>query len=165
MAALQRAPIATIVAVGGYGKTTLAIEYAASRGIAWALVRLEPGDDIPEVQARAGGRHCCAPSCCPPLRRTGAGGRAGGQSFALAGRAWMPELPLRREPEVATMFLSLIGTASDDASMLERGGVSITVLGRFEVRQSGALLSIPPGRPEALVKLLSVNGGRLPSTR
>lgn len=85
-----------------------------------------------------------------------------GESFALAGRAGMPELPLRREPEVATMFLSLIGTASDDASMLERGGASITVLGRFEVRRSGALLSIPPGRPEALVKLLSVNGGRLP---
>ncbi len=48
VAELEHGPVATIVAGGGYGKTTLALEYAHARGIAWAVARLEPGDELPD---------------------------------------------------------------------------------------------------------------------
>jgi DNA-binding SARP family transcriptional activator len=47
--ALEAAPVATLVAGGGYGKTVLATEYARMLGVGCAVVRLEPGDDEPSV--------------------------------------------------------------------------------------------------------------------
>jgi DNA-binding SARP family transcriptional activator len=52
VAALRDARVAVVVAGGGYGKTTLAVELARELGIAWALVRLDPGDDDPAALVR-----------------------------------------------------------------------------------------------------------------
>lgn len=49
---LREEPVATVVAGGGYGKTVLAIELAHELGIAWALARLEQGDDDPAAFLR-----------------------------------------------------------------------------------------------------------------
>ena len=45
--ALAAAPITTVVAGGGYGKTTLAIELGRSLGIATAITRLRSQDGEP----------------------------------------------------------------------------------------------------------------------
>jgi len=49
VATLREAPIGVVLAGGGYGKTVLAIELARALGIACAVVRLEPGDDEPQL--------------------------------------------------------------------------------------------------------------------
>lgn len=52
---LGRRRLGLIVAAGGYGKTTLAIEHAHARGIAWTIARLEPDeDDADALIARIG---------------------------------------------------------------------------------------------------------------
>jgi ATP/maltotriose-dependent transcriptional regulator MalT/DNA-binding SARP family transcriptional activator len=50
-ALLSGARVAAVVAGGGYGKSVLTAEHARALGVATALVRLEPGDDRPELIA------------------------------------------------------------------------------------------------------------------
>jgi DNA-binding SARP family transcriptional activator len=105
----------------------------------------------------------------PALLRAWAALRAGDDERAtaltrdaleLAARTGAPDLPLRREPEIASTLMPLVDAAGPEGSAAGSPGTSITVLGGFEARGGGALLPIPVGRPASLVKLLALHGGR-----
>jgi DNA-binding SARP family transcriptional activator len=72
-------------------------------------------------------------------------------------------LPLRREPELAAALLPLATDPATEPPAPAAPAATITVLGGFEARRGGVQLDLPAGRPEALVKLLAVHGGRRPS--
>jgi DNA-binding SARP family transcriptional activator/ATP/maltotriose-dependent transcriptional regulator MalT len=104
----------------------------------------------------------------PALLRSWARSRAGDtdaaaalarETFALAARTGAPDLPARREPELAEALAVLVD-ASDGGDAHATAAASITVLGGFSARRAGAVLELPPGRPTALVQLLAVHGGR-----
>lgn len=52
VAAVRSAPTAAVIAGGGYGKTTLALEVARALGIGCAIAHLESGDDGPDALVR-----------------------------------------------------------------------------------------------------------------
>jgi DNA-binding SARP family transcriptional activator len=82
---------------------------------------------------------------------------------AALGKAF---LPLVRERAVAERLVGLAAAAgSRAAAQLQASGrpLSIALLGRFEVRQAGQLVTIPVGKPQQLVKLLALSGGRVPA--
>lgn len=80
------------------------------------------------------------------------------EAFALARATEAPDLPFRREPELAAALLPLL----DDVA---RSGppATVTLLGGFDVHRAGVRPTLPPGRPEALVKLVALRGGRIAS--
>ncbi len=75
------------------------------------------------------------------------------QAFALATALGGAELPFVRERTIATR--------------LRPGGMgaapTITLLGGFEVVEAGRPVTLPPGLPTQVVKLLACSGGRMPS--
>lgn len=83
-------------------------------------------------------------------------------AFSLARRTGAPDLPLRREPEIAVAMLALLDGSAADPEAPSPPEATITVLGGFAARRAGAALEIPAGRPSALVKLLALHGGRRP---
>ncbi|HEY7179487.1 MAG TPA: BTAD domain-containing putative transcriptional regulator [Gaiella sp.] len=96
-------------------------------------------------------------------QRRGDAGRAAAlvrDALAQARRMGAPDLPLRREPEIATTLVALLDGSSAEPAPLGPPPTSISVLGGFEARRAGAALDLPAGRPTALVKLLAVHGGR-----
>ncbi len=88
------------------------------------------------------------------------------QALGLVERMGSPELPARREPAV-TEVLRRAGAFPDDSSADagDVGSASVVVLGAFAIRQGGAEVGLPSGRPTALVKLLAALGPRLPAER
>ncbi len=83
-------------------------------------------------------------------------------ALVSASRIGAPDLPMRREPEIATVLLALLDGPAEDSAALLRAQTTITVLGGFEARRAGTVLDLPAGRPVSLVKLLAVHGGRRP---
>jgi DNA-binding SARP family transcriptional activator len=83
------------------------------------------------------------------------------EAFALAGATEAPDLPMRREPAIAAALLALSNGSTDAVDAGPPAVVS--VLGGFGVQRAGTPTTLPAGRPEALVKLLALRGGRLPS--
>lgn len=98
--------------------------------------------------------------------RAGRRGQAGvlaAQAFEEAASLGKPFLPLARERTVAEQLLTLAARAGSlTATKLapQERPVTIRALGHFEVRRAGELIILPPGKPEQLVKLLAVWGGR-----
>lgn len=76
-----------------------------------------------------------------------------------------PELPERVEPERWHTLLAL----ASDPDLPAAGGepapipTSIRLLGQFAVRHGDIEVTLPPGKPEALVKLLALSGRPLPA--
>jgi DNA-binding SARP family transcriptional activator/ATP/maltotriose-dependent transcriptional regulator MalT len=83
-----------------------------------------------------------------------------GQAFAAAAALGTPTLPLARERAVAEALLPLARAAGTqlptDAARLE-----VVLLGRFAVFRAGTELDLPEGRPQALVKLVAIQGGHV----
>jgi ATP/maltotriose-dependent transcriptional regulator MalT/DNA-binding SARP family transcriptional activator len=93
-------------------------------------------------------------------------GHLAADAFELAGALGRPELPMVRERALAERLVGLAAAGgSVAAAALQEVSPRLTVrlLGGFELRRGGATLSLPPGRPELLVKLLACHGGRLPA--
>ena len=84
------------------------------------------------------------------------------EAFVSASRTGAPDLPMRREPEIAAALLGLLDGTAADLAAPSPAETTITVLGGFEARRAGTILDIPAGRPASLVKLLAVHGGRRP---
>ncbi len=105
------------------------------------------------------------------LLRAGAAQRSGDEvgaavfardAFSAAECLGVADLPLRREAAIATALLPLLEGSVRDR-MPTAAPMSIAVLGGFAVRRGEARLVLPAGRPTALVKLLTLRGGRLPT--
>lgn len=78
-----------------------------------------------------------------------------------------PELPERFEPARWPALLALDGASHRGAAGTGDGeapiaAASIRLLGEFAVEHGGEAVPIPPGKPEALVKLLAITGRPLP---
>jgi DNA-binding SARP family transcriptional activator len=85
-------------------------------------------------------------------------------AFEEAAALGTPTLPMVREPAIAEALLGIAASAgSTSAARLagDRPGLEITLLGSFAVARSGQQLALPPGKPEALVKLVAVSGGAI----
>ncbi len=97
--------------------------------------------------------------------------RADPQAGALAARAFdtclelgQPHAPLWRERLVAQTLLPLAlaaGSRSAPALMAGTGGLSLTLLGRFEFRWRGTVADLPAGRPAKAVRAVAAAGGRM----
>jgi len=97
--------------------------------------------------------------------------RADPQAGSLAARAFdmclelgQPHAPLWRERQVAETLLPLAvaaGSRSAPALLSGTGALSLTLLGRFELRRRGVPADIPPGRPARAVRAVAVAGGRM----
>ena len=97
--------------------------------------------------------------------------RADPQAGPLAARAFdlclelgQPRAPLWRERLVAETLLPIAAAArsrSAPALAAGTGGLSLTLLGRFELRRRGELADIPAGRPARAVRVVAVAGGRM----
>jgi DNA-binding SARP family transcriptional activator len=84
------------------------------------------------------------------------------EAFALAEATEAPDLPMRREPAIAAALLPLSNGSASGA--IDAGPPAlVTLLGGFGVQRAGTPVMLPAGRPEALVKLLALRGGRLPA--
>jgi DNA-binding SARP family transcriptional activator len=87
-------------------------------------------------------------------------------AFDLAAGTGAPDLPLRREPELAEALLPLAagdGSAAAAEHLPGALAADIVVLGGFHVRRGGRPVELAPGLPTALVKLLAVHRGRRPA--
>jgi ATP/maltotriose-dependent transcriptional regulator MalT len=85
-------------------------------------------------------------------------------AFDLCLELGIPEGPLRREPHVAQVLLPLaVAAGSRAAAALSSGpgAMSLTLLGRFEIRRDGTPLELPPGRPAKAVRAVAAHGGRM----
>lgn len=95
-----------------------------------------------------------------------AAGTFAAAAFEQAAALSRPFLPLVRDRLVAERLVELAavsGSASAAQLQHARRPLTISVLGRFEVRRAGEPVRLPPGKPEQLVKLLAVTGGRMPA--
>jgi DNA-binding SARP family transcriptional activator len=76
--------------------------------------------------------------------------------------AWTESpIPLLRERALSDRLLALaVEAGSQAAARLEVSAlpISITTLGRFEVRRGGLVLELPAGKPTALAKLVATRG-------
>ncbi|HTW99196.1 MAG TPA: tetratricopeptide repeat protein [Acidimicrobiales bacterium] len=119
-----------------------------------AMARLEPRERWRLTMFRAYAR----------LRRgdhDGAG-KLAAAAFEQVAALGDPSLALARERAVAEALIGPAATAGSSAAARLGSSVqplAITVLGRFEVRRSGQLVSLPIGKPEQL----AVSGRQLPA--
>ncbi len=101
------------------------------------------------------------------LRRGDAGAPArAAAAFEQAAALGKPLLPLVRERLVAEQLVELAAASGSGAAraLLESSQpLRVRLLGKFEVRRAGEPIVLPSGRPEQLVKLLALCGGRLPA--
>ena len=91
-------------------------------------------------------------------------GALGAQAFEEARRLGQPQLPLIRERELTEALLGLaleMGSPAARELQTTSSPLSLSLLGRFELTEGGRTVALPAGQPEQLVKLVSVNGGRL----
>jgi DNA-binding SARP family transcriptional activator len=91
-------------------------------------------------------------------------GRLAAAAFDLCLELGHPDGPLRREPAAARVLLPLAvaaGSRSAPALGVAEGILSVTLLGRFEIRRGGALVELPPGRPARAVRAVAAAGGQL----
>ncbi len=103
------------------------------------------------------------------LRRgdPGAAGLAA-RAFEQAARLGQPQVPLIFEREVTESLLALAAqTGSPAALELQSASlpVALCVLGRFELTRGGRRVSLGPGQPAQLLKLVAVSGGRIHAER
>jgi ATP/maltotriose-dependent transcriptional regulator MalT len=154
----EEAPLAVAVAEGAV--------LARSGDPAEAGRELQRVEAMPRLEPRELWR-CTLLRAYAALRRGDpAAGALAARAFDQAAALGKPLLPLVRELRVAERLLDL-AAASGSVSAAQLRHTSrplvITTLGQFEVRQAGTLVRLPPGKPEQLVKLLAVSGGRLPT--
>ncbi|HTW97972.1 MAG TPA: BTAD domain-containing putative transcriptional regulator [Acidimicrobiales bacterium] len=87
-------------------------------------------------------------------------------AFELAASLGDPGLARVRERELCEGLIELAVEAGSPAAARlagDGGKLSIRTLGGFELRRGGDGVDLPAGKPEQLVKLLAVSGGRLPA--
>ena len=87
-------------------------------------------------------------------------------AFEQAAALGDPSLALVRERRVAEALIGAAAAAGSTAATRLSSGkqpLSISVLGHFEVRRSGQLVTLPVGKPAQLVKLLAVSGQQVPA--
>ncbi len=82
------------------------------------------------------------------------------RAFAAAAALGNPDLPLIRERAIAEGLLDLVRAAGGDAPEPENLTPRIRALGIFALTRGGAEVSLPPGRPDLVVKFLVAHGGR-----
>lgn len=103
------------------------------------------------------------------LRRAdSSAGAFAARAFEEAARLGLGHLPLVKERSVTESLLGLaIETGLPAALALDGASVptSIRLLGGFAVARGGRTVELSPGLGPQLVKLLAVNGGRLPAER
>jgi ATP/maltotriose-dependent transcriptional regulator MalT/DNA-binding SARP family transcriptional activator len=93
-----------------------------------------------------------------------AAGRLAARAFDTCLELGQPRAPLWRERRVAEALLPLAqaaGSRSARTLVPDAGTLSLTLLGRFEVRRRGVLADIPPGRPARAVRAVAAAGGRM----
>jgi LuxR family transcriptional regulator, maltose regulon positive regulatory protein len=91
-------------------------------------------------------------------------GKLAAAAFDLCLELGHPDGPLRRERAVAEALLPLaLAAGSRVAPALGSAAatLSITLLGRFEVRRGGAPVDLPPGRPAKAVRAVAAAGGHM----
>jgi LuxR family transcriptional regulator, maltose regulon positive regulatory protein len=82
------------------------------------------------------------------------------RAFAAAAALGNPDLPLIRERAIAEGLLDLVRAAGGDAPEPETLTPRIRALGLFALTRGGAGITLPPGRPDLVVKFLVAHGGR-----
>ena len=95
----------------------------------------------------------------------GAGALAA-KAFDETARMGQPQLPLIKEREISEALLGLaVETGLPSAAALEAKALPVVlrVLGRFELTSGGRPVAIGPGQPAQLLKIVAVNGGRIPA--
>jgi ATP/maltotriose-dependent transcriptional regulator MalT/DNA-binding SARP family transcriptional activator len=91
-------------------------------------------------------------------------GRLAAEAFDVCLELGHPDGPLTRERVVAQTLLPLAaaaGSRSAPALGSAAGTLSLTLLGRFEVRRQETLVELPPGRPAKAVRVVAAAGGRM----
>jgi ATP/maltotriose-dependent transcriptional regulator MalT/DNA-binding SARP family transcriptional activator len=91
-------------------------------------------------------------------------GRLAAEAFDMCLNLGHPRGPLWRERAVAQTLLPLAveaGSRSAPALISGTGVLSLTLLGRFELRRQGAIIELPPGRPAQAVRVVAASGGRM----
>jgi DNA-binding SARP family transcriptional activator/ATP/maltotriose-dependent transcriptional regulator MalT len=97
----------------------------------------------------------------------GAGALAA-KAFEATARLGQPQFPLIKEREISEALLGLaVETGLPAAAALEASALPVVlrVLGRFELTKGGRPVPIGPGQPAQLLKIVAVNGGRIPAER
>jgi DNA-binding SARP family transcriptional activator/ATP/maltotriose-dependent transcriptional regulator MalT len=95
-------------------------------------------------------------------------GALAAKAFEETARLGQPDLPRIREREITETLVGLaVDTGSPAAAALEASSLPMVlgVLGRFELTLGGRPVSLGPGQATQLLKLVAVNGGRVPSER
>jgi DNA-binding SARP family transcriptional activator/ATP/maltotriose-dependent transcriptional regulator MalT len=93
-----------------------------------------------------------------------AAGKLAAEAFDACLELGHPRGPLWRERSVALTLLPLAaaaGSRSAPALAAAAPPLSLTLLGRFEVRRHGVPVDLPPGRPAKAVRAVAAAGGRL----
>jgi DNA-binding SARP family transcriptional activator/ATP/maltotriose-dependent transcriptional regulator MalT len=93
-----------------------------------------------------------------------AAGQLAARAFDTCLELGQPLAPLWRERRVAEVLLPLARAAGSRSALTlvpDAGTLSLTLLGRFEVRRRGVPADIPPGRPARAVRAVAAAGGRM----
>ena len=93
-----------------------------------------------------------------------AAGQLAARAFDTCLELGQPRAPLWRERRVAEALLPLAQTAGSRSALTlvpDAGSLSLTLLGRFELRRRGVLADVPPGRPARAVRAVAAAGGRM----
>jgi len=93
-----------------------------------------------------------------------AAGQLAARAFDLCLELGQPRAPLWRERRVAEVLLPLAKAAGSRSALTlvpDADTLSLTLLGRFEVRRRGVLADVPAGRPARAVRAVAAAGGRM----
>jgi ATP/maltotriose-dependent transcriptional regulator MalT len=93
-----------------------------------------------------------------------AAGQLAARAFDTCLELGQPLAPLCRERRVAEELLPLARAAGSRSALTlvpDAGTLSLTLLGRFEVRRRGVLADVPPGRPARALRAVAAAGGRM----
>ncbi|MFZ0664886.1 MAG: BTAD domain-containing putative transcriptional regulator [Acidimicrobiales bacterium] len=125
--------------------------------IADEKIRLEPQELWPVLLLRA----------YAALRRNDPDtGRLAAAAFDTCRNLGHPDGPLLRERVASEALLPYAieaGSTAATALAQQSGGLTISLLGTFELRRGGKLVSLPPGRPARAVRAVASAGGRMHS--
>jgi len=95
-------------------------------------------------------------------RQDQAAARLSVEAFDFCGRLGIADAPLRREPEAVEALLPLaiaLGSAGAKEIATTSARVSVTLLGRFELRRGARVLRPPPGLPTGAICAVAALGG------